>query len=353
MRKVRIHYYTGTGNTAHAAHRLAEELGAKGAVVELIRVRKGAPAPEAPCDLQVFLFPVYAFSLPGSMKIYLRHFPKTVKGAKAAVIANHGMLNMMGGLNTGYESQSLDEAANALRRKGFDVVFMDKAGYPENITILAHSLKKHTVEDIVGSADRKISEIATRLIAGERKIKKYPFWEKILGVMFGMLLTYLGKWHIGKMYVADRDCNGCGLCAKNCPSHAIRMAGNRPRWNFRCDACLGCYNFCPKTAIQVSLLRVLVMLVITVAIIPVTIAYDHVVLGALFRSMGVFLSSGIFKVLFGIVLYCAIYIVALYVLDKLFFALERIPFLRSLTGWTYTKKIRRYLAPGFEPFKNK
>lgn len=43
-------------------------------------------------------------------------------GAKAVVIANHGMVNTKGGWHTGYESQSLIQAARILRRRNFDVL---------------------------------------------------------------------------------------------------------------------------------------------------------------------------------------------------------------------------------------
>lgn len=357
MKTVRIHYFSGTGNTAHAAMRLAKGLRGKGISVETVFVTKGLQPVSGDRGLQIFLFPVYAFSLPGSMKIYLRHFPKQKnKNAKAAVIANYGMLNMKGGLNTGYESQSLDEAARALKRKGFDVVYMDSTGYPENITLIANSLDKKNINEIVTAADKKIDEMARKILSGERKIKKYFFLEKIFSGLFGFVFTYIGKWHIGKMYIADKDCTGCGLCAKHCPSHTIRMFRKKPRWNYRCDGCLGCYNFCPTTAIQISLFRVLIMLIVTAGLIPLVIAVDHRMIQAFlsfsfFKSMEAFLYSGIFKSIFGIVLYAVFYLASIYIADKLLFLLEQIPFLDFLTRWTHSKKLRRYLAPGYEPFK--
>lgn len=353
MKNIRIHYYSGTGNTAHAASRLAERFRKEGIIVDLIRITKGLRTGPGTFDLQVFLFPVYALSLPGSVKIYLRHFVKqTGKNARAAVIANHGMINMKGGINTGYESQSLDEAANALKRKGFEVVFMDKVGYPENITVLGNAPDKQTIGEIIAAADKKMDEMTFRILKGEKQIKKYFFLEKIGGVLFGMLLTYLGKWHIGKMYVADRNCNGCGLCVKGCPSHAIRLFNNRPRWNYSCDACLGCFNFCPKTAVQISLFRVVIMLVLTVGLIPLVIAIDHRIIGAalaipFFKTAEAVLLGGLFKIIFGIVLYAAFYIATLYIMDKLFFLLEQLKFLDPIVKWTYSKKIRRYVAPGY------
>ncbi len=60
---------------------------------------------------------------------------------------------------------------------------------------------------------------------------------------------------MGKLFFADRDCNGCGLCAKTCPNDAIKMIGTdhpRPFWTHACEACIRCMAYCQRRAVQVS-----------------------------------------------------------------------------------------------------
>ena len=53
-----------------------------------------------------------------------------------------------------------------------------------------------------------------------------------------------------KSFYTTDACTGCGLCAKNCPTHTITMENNRPVWGSQCYQCLKCINRCPAAAIQ-------------------------------------------------------------------------------------------------------
>ena len=53
-----------------------------------------------------------------------------------------------------------------------------------------------------------------------------------------------------KPFFAGDSCNGCGLCAANCPAHAITLREGKPVWAAQCYQCLRCINECPQQAIQ-------------------------------------------------------------------------------------------------------
>ncbi len=52
-------------------------------------------------------------------------------------------------------------------------------------------------------------------------------------------------------FIADDDCNGCGICEEVCPSVQIRLGNGKPQWqkHIKCYYCYACFNFCPQQAI--------------------------------------------------------------------------------------------------------
>ena len=54
-----------------------------------------------------------------------------------------------------------------------------------------------------------------------------------------------------KPFYATNDCNGCGLCERDCPTKAIVLEDGKPVWvRKNCAQCMACINRCPKQAIQ-------------------------------------------------------------------------------------------------------
>ncbi|MCM1522636.1 MAG: EFR1 family ferrodoxin [Muribaculaceae bacterium] len=53
----------------------------------------------------------------------------------------------------------------------------------------------------------------------------------------------------GKFKVAD-SCVECGRCERICPVGNISRPGGHPRWDDGCTGCLACYHVCPTRAIS-------------------------------------------------------------------------------------------------------
>lgn len=345
MPRIAIHYFTGTGNTAHAAGVLKQEFVSKGYDVQLIHVEKNIRPLDAAADLNIFMYPVYALTVPYPMQRYLRKLPK-VSSAPAVVIANHGMASTRGGVDTGFESVAPVVASGILKRRGYRVVHTDAVGYTENLTPIANPPTAEEIRQIMEAGDKNLRRIASGLIRRDYSIKKYNILDHTLGRLFGFVFIRFGQWQLGKLYVADKDCNGCGVCVKNCPASAIRTLGGKPRWNYNCVGCLKCFNSCPKNALQMSIARLIFVFGLTIGLIPVVYSNYSILSGILEKVFPFAGSLSGFQAAGGVLAYLAAYILLFYVLDKVLFLLEKIPFLSFLISWNFTKKHGRYIAPG-------
>ena len=53
-------------------------------------------------------------------------------------------------------------------------------------------------------------------------------------------------------FIANYNCNNCGICIKECPTSSIRFVGDRPYWKLTCESCMRCLNNCPQRAIEAA-----------------------------------------------------------------------------------------------------
>lgn len=66
-------------------------------------------------------------------------------------------------------------------------------------------------------------------------------------------LPFLSKYFSARPKVVNKNCIGCGDCAKNCPAKAITMVERKPVFDYdKCFRCYCCQELCPKATIVVK-----------------------------------------------------------------------------------------------------
>ena len=211
-------------------HVVGEKVKSAGYAVDLYRVSDMTEPAAKKYSLHVFAYPVYALDIPNIMLQYMRKLPRD--SARAAVITIFGELSAEHMMN-GYEGNALARARKVLRKKGYDVFFTDAARYPHSITIGLNPPGSEDQQAIRARSDKKVEAMADKIVRLNSSYRPESLLNPVYGI-FGDLFRIIGRRSLGKMYVADARCNGCGKCVRSCPAGAIMLSGRKPRWGLEC-----------------------------------------------------------------------------------------------------------------------
>jgi NAD-dependent dihydropyrimidine dehydrogenase PreA subunit len=348
MSTLAIHYFTGTGNTARALKRITGDAVHAGREVSVLEVKAGVQPPAASFDTHLFAYPTLALSAPVLMKRYLRRLPDG-RGARAAVLALTGATFSRGRVDGGNPGQGLVQAERILRRRGYDVFLTRSVSFPSNLLQVSSGPHEAGVKAIFSRGEPLVGDFAADFLAGKKDLRRLGLarfiWMRAVSVLYGLV----GRRALGKMYLADARCNACGLCARACPGQVIRMKGAWPRWRANCELCDRCINICPKEAIQFSLPLLILHLIVHGGLF---ILAFQAMLGWLpdliLLPQPVLALGQIFGLVSAVIL---IFILSFTVIDAFFQTLARLRPIRRFFSLSWTRRFRRYTAPGFNPLK--
>jgi NAD-dependent dihydropyrimidine dehydrogenase PreA subunit/flavodoxin len=348
MSKVIIHYFTGTGNTAHSVKLISEQLQAVGYEVKNWQVKKDVLPPDEVSDYHIFAFPVLSWAAPVIMKQYLLKMP-SVKGAKTAILAINGAIFNNGKLVKGYTGQALEQVENILKRKNYDVFLTGNASFPDNWTQVTNPCSVQDTEAIFPLGEAEVRVFIKNFLTGKRELYRCGFFNRLWSYLIAGLFGLIGRRFLGKFYIADEHCTGCSVCAKNCPVGTIKMNHKKPYWGNNCEDCNRCINICPEQAIQVSvplfILQIIVNLGLTIWAIWAILVY----IPEWIQTNRIFLIGT--EIVLIIIATLLIFWATIVPIDAFFRMLLRNPKVRRFFSFSYTFKYRRYKAPGFNPLK--
>jgi ferredoxin len=227
------------------------------------------------------------------------------------------------------------QARRMLQRRGYAVFLTDRLDYPASITNFWPPPAPVLAGLILREAGEQAALIAGRIVRGEPGIRPCSIFNQAWSRLFGLLYSCAGRLMMGKLFAADGSCDGCRICEKACPAGAIIMVREKPWWRWRCEGCERCMNHCPRKAVQVSPARILLF---SIPLIWNPLALASIALIGPLRAM-----PGAM-----ILVHLLAYSAAVLLLDPVAGLFERIPLVRRLFELSWTRRFRRYTAPGFD-----
>lgn len=236
-----IIYFSGTGNSAYTAKRLATENERVISIGECMRSNT--------FDLEVqkdeaigFVLPIYFFGIPTIVLDFISRLQLT--GYKNQYTY---CVFTIGG-SAGNAVKMLDKA---LYNKGLRIDSGFSVTMPDNYILLFNLMTPQAkIPQVLAEAELQIDDVKGYIEKRQRGIfnikhTSLPQAE----TTFSYFLYKYGR--ATKPFNVNDKCISCGLCEKLCPCSVITMKEGHPQWKVgKCTQCLACLHQCPTRAIN-------------------------------------------------------------------------------------------------------
>lgn len=233
-----ILYFTGTNNSKMVANRIAAKINKEtSGTCGCIPFSRFNTMEKIEADSLGIVCPVYFYGLPNLVRNVLEKIdikPGTYIYSVVTMGSSAG--------------NTLPEIDMILRKSQNRLSYGAAVKCPDNYSTALGFQKIEKHEMLLNEAENVIEQAAIDIC--QKKENSIPKYHKLTELFMGGYRRSLSKKD--KKFYADDTCNGCGLCAKNCPVQNIQMEKGKPVWQHQCEFCLACLSFCQKSAVQMG-----------------------------------------------------------------------------------------------------
>jgi ferredoxin len=303
IQKLVIFFFSGTGNAKRIALWLYELARENGIECHINNIDHYSFAVHNSIDKDaaiIFISPIHGFNYPKITLDFIRKFPA---GTNRILLMNTRAGMKMGNwITPGLTGIAFFISSFWLRNKGYKIIGQIPYNMPSNWISLHPALNEHTIKFIHQAMNGKVKLHFRMLMEGKKMfLSRKEIIQDILISPISLLYYFIGRFIIAKTFYADSNCDGCGICMKECPVAAIHKIENRPFWTVSCESCMRCMNFCPQKAIQTS--HGLLALTFVLYSVIISLVYSYVFQNLAFHPLLRFILSNLIFFLVLLLLY--------------------------------------------------
>ena len=230
-----IIYFSATGNGKYVASQVAEATKDNAiSITELdgsIHLQQG--------EALGIVIPTYFYWVPSIVKAFLEDVEIDCdEDTYIYCIATCG----------GTSGQASQMVGKLLEKKGKKVSAFFDIVMPDNWTPMFNANNLEEIKKVLANEKPQLDCILTHI--QNRGIGNFVKHKLPMPIAKFISLFYEPSRKTSHLHV-ESQCNGCGLCMKECPVKAIEIQDGKPVWvKDKCTMCLGCLHRCPTFAIQ-------------------------------------------------------------------------------------------------------
>lgn len=232
-------YFSGTGNTAYIAKRMAANLEAECQSIENRGFDFATACAQS--DVILVLYPCYVSGAPRLMRRFATEHKDMFQGKQVAVFCTQALIS--------------GDAARAFLDlfppNWFSVIYTDHFIMPNNICNLPHCRWTFSKPIIVlekWCAARRVDHLCKNLLREKTHLKGFSALSQKIGNAQRKHQERAEQKAMTNIRVST-DCIGCGVCEKLCPAQNFVIDNGKAQPQGRCEFCFRCLNRCPKKAI--------------------------------------------------------------------------------------------------------
>lgn len=230
-----IFYFTGTGNSLWTANELSLRL--KENIKNIIDIQDKIFIED---NIVGIVCPTYMVDLPWIVKQQLLKLKIKPNTYTFAVLTS----------NMGKSGKSADSTDKIFCTIGSKLYSFFDISMPGNCLISSKEENEKRlskapliIDNIFNDISKRIENYNSKGITVEADfIEKSFFYKNKSLLQFSML----------KNFRVDKNCDGCGICEKICPTNNISIKEKRAIHGSKCAACYACMHWCPKNATRVK-----------------------------------------------------------------------------------------------------
>jgi formate hydrogenlyase subunit 6/NADH:ubiquinone oxidoreductase subunit I len=260
-----IYFYSGTGNSFRVAKWLHETASDYELHTTLQSIESSNPQEDLQASseqLVAFTFPTHAITAPWYLIKKIASWPRK-KGAHAICISTKAVSFFKKWYLPGISGSAYFIIALLLMLKGYKIRGLLSVSMPSNWTVMHPSSKRQTIDTVLKKAHLQTQNMLRTVLFNQSFYDLKNFIPElcwgIIGLPFSILYLTLGRFYLSKLFFANINCTGCGLCTQLCPVHSIQVRNKnqqvqRPFWKYTCQSCMRCVAFCPRNCVEISYL---------------------------------------------------------------------------------------------------